>query len=60
MQRVVLADKKFDAVILKAKKVLDDGGVIAYPTDTCYGLGARADNSQAIERIKKFKGRKED
>lgn len=33
------------------------GGVIAFPTDTVYGLGAEAFNEQAIERIYEIKGR---
>jgi len=33
------------------------GGVIAFPTDTVYGLGADAFNSTAVERIYKIKNR---
>lgn len=33
------------------------GGVIAFPTDTVYGLGAEAFNEQAVERIYEIKGR---
>jgi len=38
-------------VIRQAVDVLRDGGVISYPTDTIYGLGAAIDNKSAIERI---------
>jgi L-threonylcarbamoyladenylate synthase len=37
--------------------VLINGGIIAYPTDTVYGLGASSDNVQAVKRIYKVKKR---
>lgn len=37
-------------------KVLRDGGVIIYPTDTVYGLGCDIFNQKAIERIRLIKG----
>jgi len=36
--------------------LLEKGGVIVYPTETVYGLGALADNPSAIERIARLKG----
>lgn len=44
----------------RAVQVLKSGGVIAYPTETFYGLGARADSQKAIERIFEIKKRKEE
>ena len=41
-------DKK---VIDEAVKVLADGGVILYPTDTVYGLGANIFNRKAVKRV---------
>ncbi|MEE4311243.1 MAG: L-threonylcarbamoyladenylate synthase [candidate division KSB1 bacterium] len=41
-----------------AAQVLLHGGVIAYPTETVYGLGANALNENAIDRIFQLKGRK--
>jgi L-threonylcarbamoyladenylate synthase len=38
-------------------KILQKGGVIAFPTDTVYGLGADAFNSTAVERIYEIKNR---
>jgi len=43
--------------IKKGVKILQKGGVIAFPTDTVYGLGADAFNSTAVERIYKIKNR---
>ena len=39
----------------RAAKVLDDGGVIAYPTDTVYGIGCDLHNRKAIDRIYRIK-----
>jgi L-threonylcarbamoyladenylate synthase len=43
--------------IEKGVKILRKGGVIAFPTDTVYGLGADAFNSIAVERIYEIKNR---
>lgn len=37
--------------------MLRNGGVIAYPTDTLYGLGANPSSEEAIERLLTVKGR---
>ncbi|AWH85780.1 threonylcarbamoyl-AMP synthase [Flavobacterium album] len=42
--------------IAKVVKILRDGGIIIYPTDTVYGLGCDITNSKALERIAKIKG----
>lgn len=47
------------SLILKATVILKRGGVIAYPTETFYGLGADAANEKAIEKIYTIKGRKD-
>jgi L-threonylcarbamoyladenylate synthase len=38
-------------------RILKQGGVIVYPTDTIYGLGCLASNSKAIKKIKAIKKR---
>ena len=40
-----------------AARILRSGGLIAFPTETVYGLGADATNAQAIARIFTAKGR---
>lgn len=40
-----------------AVDVLRQGGLIAYPTEFCYGLGCDPENTQAIERLLAVKGR---
>lgn len=41
----------------KAAAILKDGGVVAFPTETVYGLGALASNPAAVEKIFEAKGR---
>jgi L-threonylcarbamoyladenylate synthase len=43
--------------IKKAAKALKDGHLVAFPTETVYGLGADASNAQAVEKIYHVKGR---
>ncbi|WBX74418.1 L-threonylcarbamoyladenylate synthase [Tenacibaculum pacificus] len=42
--------------IAKIVKVLQNGGLIIYPTDTVYGLGCDITNTKALEKIAKIKG----
>ena len=46
--------------ILNAAKALKDGHLVAFPTETVYGLGADATNEQAVSRIYSVKGRPTD
>ncbi len=48
---------KFHQIIAKALEVLRGGGVVAYPTDTLYGLGANAYLPAAVEKVFAIKGR---
>ena len=49
-----------EGVIKKAAKALKDGHLVAFPTETVYGLGADATNEKAISRIYSVKGRPTD
>ena len=44
-------------LLTKAVRIIEEGGVIAYPTETFYGLGADSRNENAIEKIFLIKGR---
>ena len=46
--------------IKKAAKALKDGHLVAFPTETVYGLGADATNEKAVSRIYSVKGRPTD
>jgi tRNA threonylcarbamoyl adenosine modification protein (Sua5/YciO/YrdC/YwlC family) len=52
----IYPDKPNEAAIAKVVKVLKDGGLVIYPTDTVYGLGCDITNSRALEKIAKIKG----
>ena len=45
------------AVIARAADVLRQGGVVAYPTDTLYGLAVDPRNNEAVARLYAAKGR---
>ena len=44
-------DCKSKKALLIAQKVILDGGIIVYPTDTLYGFGVDARNKLAIYRL---------
>jgi len=44
--------------IAEAARVLASGGLVVYPTETLYGLGADALNPAALSRLIELKGRK--
>ena len=46
--------------LAEAKKIITDGGVVAMPTETVYGLGGNAFDDQAVQRIFQVKGRPSD
>jgi len=58
MQRLVLDAVKPDAMIIaRAAELLRSGGLVAFPTETVYGLGANALDARAVDRIYAAKGR---
>lgn len=58
MKIIKTSVEEFDEnVIGEAVKVLADGGVILYPTDTVYGLGANIFDNRAVRRVFDIKQR---
>ncbi len=51
---IVKADR---AAIAEAARIVRAGGLVAFPTETVYGLGADATNGHAVARIFEAKGR---
>jgi L-threonylcarbamoyladenylate synthase len=49
--------KAGDDAIAAAVRVLAQGGLVAFPTETVYGLGADAQNGEAVARLYDAKGR---
>ncbi|MCQ6960959.1 L-threonylcarbamoyladenylate synthase [Mucilaginibacter aquariorum] len=43
----------------KALKIVQDGGIILYPTDTIWGIGCDATNTDAVKKIYELKQREE-
>ncbi|GBC70268.1 Threonylcarbamoyl-AMP synthase [Candidatus Calditenuaceae archaeon HR02] len=62
MARVYRVDKEAPdpAAISRAAEVIRMGGLVAFPTETVYGLGADALNPSAVERVFRVKGRPPD
>ncbi|GFE58925.1 L-threonylcarbamoyladenylate synthase [Geobacter sp. AOG1] len=50
-------DNPQERLIAKVVEVLESGGIIAYPTDTTYGIGCSIFNKKGIERIYLLKQR---
>lgn len=46
-----------EAAIARAAEILRAGGLVAFPTETVYGLGADATNAEAVRKIFAAKGR---
>ena len=44
-------------VLKEAVKTMKNGGLVIYPTETCYGIGADATNIKSIEKIYEIKNR---
>ena len=40
-----------EQAVTEAVRILREGGVILYPTDTVWGIGCDATNAEAVERI---------
>lgn len=52
----IYPDNPNEKEIQKVVKILKEGGLIIYPTDTVYGLGCDITNTKALEKIAKIKG----
>ncbi len=52
-------DPKMEVQINKAIEVLKSGGVILYPTDTIWGIGCDATNTEAVKKVFAIKKREE-
>jgi L-threonylcarbamoyladenylate synthase len=50
-------DNSEEIIFTQAVEIMGNGGIIAYPTETFYGLGADATNEKAIQKIFAVKGR---
>lgn len=61
-KRVVIKDREHikDEDLLEAARILREGGLVAFPTETVYGLGGNALDAEAAGKIYAAKGRPSD
>lgn len=57
MIHIILKNSDIDKAIHKSVSALEYGGVIAYPTETFYGLGVRFDKHNSLKRLYALKKR---
>jgi tRNA threonylcarbamoyl adenosine modification protein (Sua5/YciO/YrdC/YwlC family) len=50
------ADNPQDRLIKQMVGILEEGGVIIYPTDTVYGIGCDITNKNAVEKVARIRG----
>lgn len=60
IQRKIDIDNIDMEVVEEASRILKEGGLVAFPTETVYGLGANALDANASAKIYKAKGRPSD
>ena len=58
--RIDLKDSASDALIARAADIIKNGGLVVFPTETVYGLGADAESAEAAMKIYAAKGRPSD
>ena len=56
-EQILKAKAQMEADITQCLKVLGDGGLILYPTDTVWGIGCDATNAEAVKRVYALKQR---
>ncbi len=52
-----IVDITVPGILKKAARIIREGGLVAFPTETVYGLGADAENAEAVARIFEVKAR---
>jgi len=50
-------EKELKKQVEEAKKIIKDGGIVVFPTETAYGIAADATNPEAIEKVYQAKNR---
>ncbi len=60
MAIVKIDEDNYWDVINEAVSILNEGGIVAYPTETFYGMGARYDSDKALKKIVAIKKRPEE
>lgn len=58
MKTLQLNNQNQDLIIKEAKEILNSSGLVIFPTETCYGIGAIVTDKLAIDKLFKFMGDK--
>ena len=45
---IIIPEKKYKTALQQSAAILKSGGIIAFPTDTVYGIGCIASNKKSI------------
>ena len=56
----VVPGSRNESAVTRAVEVLSNGGIVAFPTETVYGVACRVDHSDAVERLRALKERPPD
>jgi L-threonylcarbamoyladenylate synthase len=59
MNIINLSGNNQEEILSKSKDVLLAGGLVIYPTETCYGIAADPTNQKAVERLLEYKKKRE-
>ncbi len=59
-QMILYLGEEYNENIKKAAEVIISGGLVAFPTETVYGLGANANDEAAVKSVFALKGRPQD
>ena len=57
---IKISENNLAEVLKKAVAVINDGGIVAYPTETFYGLGVKFDNEASLRKLYELKKRPEE
>jgi len=57
MIRLALSRENEEQLSVRAREVMEEGGTVAFPTDTLYGLGVDAELDEAVKGLYSLKGR---
>ncbi len=60
MEIIKLDTKNHSQIIEKAVNTLETQGLLVYPTETCYGVGVDSTNQNAVDKILKYKSKRQD
>ena len=55
MEIIKINQKNQEEIILQAVNILRRGGLIVYPTETCYGVGVDATSKKAVDKLWQYK-----